>query len=470
MRSASPGNSTEKKSLADSLWPTMGKRLIAVWVSLAVAVFASVYLFTFQERLRLDLDRVAHIRETLSLVYDLENQLAEAESGARGYILTRDAQQLARYRGAVEAIDGAFDELYQQTATDREPSRILNGLKPLIKAREALFQKSIDLLDQEGIESPEYRAATRDGTSVQNRLRKGLEKLEDTEKKLLNPEWAREKRKTRIILWSLTTGTMASFTLLILVVYLLNREISSRKRAESQVTAYQENLRSLASALSLTEERERRRLSVYLHDQIGHTLALTNIRLGELQKRAPSQLPGFPGEELEKIGSLLKQAIRDTQSLTFRISSPILYELGLEAALEWLCEQVQKEHGLSVRFVADGRRNFLREDVRVLLFQAVNELLVNVVKHAQAHNLEVSVRREGGNLKVEVGDDGVGFQVPQTGARRPERGGFGLFSIRERLRPVGGRLEVQSAPGAGTHVSLAVPLADDSLPGEPHAH
>jgi signal transduction histidine kinase len=106
----------------------------------------------------------------------------------------------------------------------------------------------------------------------------------------------------------------------------------------------------------------------------------------------------------------------------------------------------------------------------VLLDQAVNELLVNVVKHAQAHNVEVSLRREGGNLKVEVGDDGVGFQLPVTEARHREGRGFGLFSIRERLRPVGGRLEVQSAPGAGTHVCLTVPLTGEALAGEPHAH
>jgi signal transduction histidine kinase len=465
MSAANPGNSTERKSLADSLWPAMGHRLIAVWVSLAVAVFAAVYLFTFQEKLRLDLDRVAHTLETLSLIYDLENQLAEAESGARGYILTRDAQQLERYRGAVKEINRAFDELYQQTATDKEPARLLKGLRPLIKEREALFQKAIELVDQKGFESPEYRAAVQEGSRIQSRLRKGLDKLEDTEKKSLNPEWAREQRKTRIILWSLTGGTLASFTLLFLVIYFLNREISSRKRAESIVAVYQENLRALASALSLTEERERRRLAGYLHDQIGHTLALTNIRLGELQKRAPSQSAEFPREELKKIGGLLEQAIRDTRSLTFRISSPILYELGLEAALEWLCDEIQQEHGLTVRFAAAGQPDALQEDVRVLLYQAVNELLVNVVKHAQAHNVEVAIRREGGNLKVEVGDDGVGFQVPAMEARRRQGGGFGLFSIRERLRPVGGRLEVQSAPGAGTHVSLTVPLA-----GEPHAH
>ena len=160
------------------------------------------------------------------------------------------------------------------------------------------------------------------------------------------------------------------------------------------MAAYQDNLRSLASSLSLAEERERRRLAVYLHDQIGHTLALANIRLGELQKSLPSQCPGFPTGELEKAGSLLEQAIRDTHSLTFKISSPILYELGLDAALEWLTEQVQKDHGISTRFISDSRTDHLDDDVRVLLYQAVNELLVNVVKHAQAQNVEVSIRRE----------------------------------------------------------------------------
>jgi len=222
--------------------------------------------------------------------------------------------------------------------------------------------------------------------------------------------------------------------------------------------------------LSLAEERERRRLAVYLHDQIGHTLALANIRLGELQKSLPSQCPGFPTAELEKAGSLLEQAIRDTHSLTFKISSPILYELGLDAALEWLTEQVQKDHGISTRFISDSRTDHLDDDVRVLLFQAVNELLVNLVKHAQAQNVEVSIQRDGANLKVEVGDDGVGFQMPRMEPHLRERCGFGLFSIRERLRPYGGVLEVQSEPGAGTHVILTVPLAIAAVTGTSHEH
>jgi signal transduction histidine kinase len=470
MGSGTGGNSSEKKGLANSLAPAMGKRIVAAWISLGVAVFSTVYLFTFEKKLRLDLDRVAYIRETLSLVYDLENQLADAESGARGYILTGDAQQLERYREAVREIDRAFDALYQLTADEVGPRRLLDELRPLIKKRRDLFQKSIDLAWQTGVEEQERRSVAREGAGLQKKIRMSLEKLEDKEKKLLNPEWVQEKRKTKIILWVLTGSTFASFTLLFLVIYLLNQEISIRKRAESKVGAYQENLRSLASQLTLAEEQERRRLSVSLHDKIGHALALANIKLGELKKSLPGEFPGFPIGELEKTGSLLEQAIRDSRALTFKISSPILYELGLEAALESLTEQVQEDHGISVRFISDDQPKPLDDDVRVLLFQAVNELLVNVVKHAQAHNVEVSMRREGGNLRVEVGDDGVGFQVPKTEPRHRKQGGFGLFSIRERLRPCGGHLEVQSAPGAGTHVTLAVPLADAALTGNYHEH
>ena len=447
----------------------MGKKLVAVWVTLGVVVFATVYLVTFQEQLRLDLDRLAHIRETLSLIYDLENNLADAESGARGFILTGDEEQLARYREAVKEIDRVFAELYQLTADEAGARRLLDELKPLIEKRRALAQKSIDLAQQTEGEKAR-QAVAREGARLQDRIRKSLEKMEDIENKMLNPQWAKEKLKTRITLWVLSGGTFASLSLLVLLIYRLNQEIGVRKRAESQVAAYQDNLRSLASSLSLAEERERRRLAVYLHDQIGHTLALANIRLGELQKSLPSQCPGFPTAELEKAGSLLEQAILDTHSLTFKISSPILYELGLDAALEWLTEQVQKDHGISTRFISDSRTDHLDDDVRVLLFQAVNELLVNVVKHAQAQNVEVSIRRDGANLKVEVGDDGVGFQMPRMEPHLRERCGFGLFSIRERLRPYGGVLEVQSEPGAGTHVILTVPLAIAAVKGTSHEH
>jgi signal transduction histidine kinase len=460
-----------KSTGSTSTWfPTMGKRIAAVWVALTVAMVATAYLFTFQEKLRIDLDRVAHIRETLSLVYDLENQLTEAEAGVRGYVLTGEERQLMRYQEAIKEIDSAYDDLYQQTADEPDPRRLLDTLKPLIKQRQGLFLKSIDLARLGGVEGPAQQAVALEGGRSQDRIRKILEKLEDEEKKQLNPEWDREKRKSRIIFGGLTFGTFASFTLLSLVIYFLNREINERKRVEGKVAVYQENLRSLASQLTLAEERERRRLAVDLHDRIGQGLALANIKLGELQKSVANKFPGFPTAELEKTSSLLEQAIRDTHSLTFKISSPILYELGLEAALEWLTEQIQEEYGIAASFTSDGQAMPLDHDVRILLFQAVSELLVNVVKHSQARNVAVSIWSEAEELKIDVDDNGIGFEVEKIGARWWGGGGFGLFSIRERLQPFGGRLEVKSVPGTGTRVTLTVPLPDTPASDNSHDH
>ena len=235
-------------------------------------------------------------------------------------------------------------------------------------------------------------------------------------------------------------------------------DITERKRAETQLLAYQERLRSLASELSLAEERERRRIARDLHDRIGQTLAICKIKLGAL--RASASSTGLAGP-LDEIHKLIDEIIQETRSLTFEVSSPILYELGLEAAVEWLVEQIQEQYGLLSHFEDDRQPKPLDDDVRVLLFQAVRELLTNVAKHAQAHNVKVSLRRDDSNIKITVEDDGNGFDTSDVVSHWSRSEGFGLFSIRERLGHLGGRLEVESEPGHGTWATLAAPLKCD---------
>ena len=128
----------------------------------------------------------------------------------------------------------------------------------------------------------------------------------------------------------------------------------------------------------------------------------------------------------------------------------------MEAGVEWLTETIQDQYGLACGFADDGTPKPLEEDLRITLFRGVKELLVNVAKHAQADQVEVSLRRESSQIRIQVEDDGVGF-VP---SEQTPGGGFGLFSIRERLESFGGRLEVASEPGRGTRVSLVAPLQD----------
>ena len=233
------------------------------------------------------------------------------------------------------------------------------------------------------------------------------------------------------------------------------RDITHHKQAEERLLTYQARLRSLASQLSLTEERERRRIAMALHDRVGQTLAISKMKLGALRQLASSTELAEP---LDEIHEFIEEIIRDTRSLTFELSSPILYQLGLEAALEWLAEQTQNRHGILSYFEDDGQPKPLDDDVRVLLFQAVRELLVNVAKHAQARSVKVAMRRDGSDVRIIVEDDGVGFDAFSIGPHWSEIKGLGLFSIRERLDHIGGQLRIVSTPGHGTQVTLVAPL------------
>jgi len=228
----------------------------------------------------------------------------------------------------------------------------------------------------------------------------------------------------------------------------LRSEISERKKA-------QEQLRSLASELALAEERLRRKIATDVHDHIGQNLAISKIKLESLRESASS--PEL-ADSLDEIGELIAQTIESSRSLTFELSPPVLYELGFEAAVEWLVRQTREQHALSTEFKNDGRAKPLDHDVRVLLFQAVRELLVNVAKHAKARNVTVSTKRIADEIQVSVEDDGVGFDTAKVGSRSYKTGGFGLFSIRERLGHIGGRLDVESRPKQGTRVTLVAPI------------
>lgn len=233
------------------------------------------------------------------------------------------------------------------------------------------------------------------------------------------------------------------------------RDITERKHAEKKLLAYQEQLRSLASELSLTEEKERRRIATHLHDHIGHALAMCKLKLGPL--RNPLS-PTDQAKYLDEIHELIDQAIQCTRSLTFELSPPVLHELGLEAAVQWLVERIRERHDIMIQFEDDGQLKLLDDEVKVLLFQATRELLANIVKHAQTRNAKISTRRNYDNIRINVKDEGIGFDTHEIFSNIKRNGGFGLFNIHERLNHIGGHLEIQSIPGHGTQVTMVAPL------------
>ncbi len=240
----------------------------------------------------------------------------------------------------------------------------------------------------------------------------------------------------------------------------LEARVEDRTR---RIREYQDQLRTLTMQLSSIEERERRRIAVELHDQIGQSLAVIKIRLGALAMQTETPEIAL---ELNAIRELTEDAIRFTRSLMTELSPPALYELSCAAAIEWLADQVREKYGLAIGLSDDGRSKNLGDDTRAAVFKSVRELLMNVVKHAHARDVQISMNRDGMWMRVEVRDDGVGFD-PENRAALAGNGGFGLLSIRERMGHVGGSFRIDSTPGQGTRAVLIAPLLE-SLEGADH--
>ncbi len=239
----------------------------------------------------------------------------------------------------------------------------------------------------------------------------------------------------------------------------LQREIEEKRRAEQDLIASRDQLRSLATELVVTEERERRALARDLHDSVAQLLALSKLEVEDLRTRTED---GAAATTLDNVRDHLLGAIAQTRTLMFNLSPPALYARGLGPALENLGEQLEKLHGISITLADEEAPPDLAEDLRILLYRAVRELLLNVVKHARAGEVTVSLRAERDGLTVVVADDGVGFEAAATMAASRRSPSFGLFSIRERLDHLGGGFQVDSTPGRGTRVTLTVPLAPTS--------
>jgi signal transduction histidine kinase len=231
------------------------------------------------------------------------------------------------------------------------------------------------------------------------------------------------------------------------------RDVTEQSRADKALRSSRERIRMMASQLALVEEQERRRIATEIHDHISQSLAVAKLRLGMLRESlAPEQL-----QAVDEVRGLLSQAIAESRSLTFELSPAILYELGLGAAIEWLIEQ-RSNFGVQFEFQNESTDLHLRRDLAVTIFRAVRELLVNIVKHAQASQAVVRMSHAGHQLIIEVEDNGVGFNVPERLTRRPGDTSLGIFSVQERLDHLGGTTEIKSTPGKGTLVRLTAPL------------
>ncbi|MGB3211381.1 MAG: CHASE4 domain-containing protein [Desulforhopalus sp.] len=242
----------------------------------------------------------------------------------------------------------------------------------------------------------------------------------------------------------------------------LQDEIEVRRKSEIELKKHRQRLRALSSELMEMEDKERRQLATELHDQIGQSLSVVKMYLDIL---VFSESDASGREKLQQIAGIVDQTVQDVRTLTFELSPPVLYELGLDAALDWLAEEFDEKYSLAIKIECDVICKGVTSAFLALIFRTIRELLINVVRHARAESAEVKVNCVGKDLRLTVSDNGIGMNNADYGGEESGSGGFGLFSIRERILNIGGTFVIESEENEGTAITLIVPIQEDCFEG-----
>ncbi len=241
------------------------------------------------------------------------------------------------------------------------------------------------------------------------------------------------------------------------LIYAIARDVTESREAEDQIRNYQQRLKALSTELTLSEEKQRRQIAADLHDHVGQLMASSRLQLAAIHEDMEKKMIL---SRVKDVSKGLIAAIQATRNAIFDLSPPQLNEIGLFAAIaDWMEEQVEIKHGIKAHISGDDEHYPLNEDIRVLIFRCVRELLMNVVKHSGADEVRVEIKLVEDCLNISVRDNGKGF-LYNPHMLQLKSAGFGLFSIQERYSDMGGTVEIDTAPGEGTTVFLSLAIND----------
>jgi signal transduction histidine kinase len=257
---------------------------------------------------------------------------------------------------------------------------------------------------------------------------------------------ALETRITRMVTLALIAGVMMS---LLNGWYILRLERQGRQRYQALARSRLE-LEGLSARLVEAQEQERRSISRELHDEVGQSLGALLVEVGQLSKLVPLG-DRAAQSQISHIKSVAENAVKTIRDIALLLRPPMLDDLGLVPALEWQAREISRRSDMEVEVHSENVPEVLDDETKVCVYRLVQEALNNAATHASAKNAKVTVAQNSGKIMVEITDDGVGFDPLR-------QRGMGILGMEERVRPLGGTLEIWSTPGKGTTVKAELPL------------
>ena len=234
-------------------------------------------------------------------------------------------------------------------------------------------------------------------------------------------------------------------------------DITQRRRAEEALRESEQRLRFLTSQILSAQERERKRISMELHDELGQSLAVLKLQIRAIERALRDDQQDLKADALELL-SYLDGVIDDIRRLSRDLSPAILEDLGLQSALQYLINEFSKHYSISQSFEVENLDHLFPPDAQIIIYRIFQESLANISRHAGATEVFIAVREHEGLISLVLEDNGAGFDPTEVLARRASGRGLGLAALNERARMLGGALEIRSQPGFGTRVTCVIPV------------
>jgi PAS domain S-box-containing protein len=233
------------------------------------------------------------------------------------------------------------------------------------------------------------------------------------------------------------------------------RDVTQSMFAKQKIQEYQISLQKLTTEISLIEEKQKKEIASNIHDHLSQSLVISKMRINELKKNPQLKIID---DDLKFIDSHISEALKNSRKITYELSPPVLYQLGIVDALSWLLEHMEDTHKIKCRLDSNVTNIKLNDVKSILLYRSIQEVITNVIKYANASLITLDLTRNTLGIDIIVTDNGVGFDTSVLHNNLQSGSGFGLFTVRERIRNIRGKYTITSKINTGTTVKFFIPL------------
>ena len=423
-----------------------GKANAALAAAIVFLLLSSGAAYSAFGRLRASQGWVQHTRDVQDALDQLSKTSWRASRVSAEYIDTGDASLLEREAQTILAVRNALSSIQRRTADNVGQQVSYGKLKELAEQRIALIEKSIEL-KRSGQGMLESQAATqRQLTANAEALDRLLQARYAEEERLLVERQQREQSSFTVTVGILATSLFLALVLFLIHHQLLTDQVRERVRAEA-------SLRALSARLLTLQDEERRKFARELHDSVGQQLVAMKMGISALQQKLPDD------QIVEDCLKILDESIAETRTISHLLHPPLLDEAGLKSALRWFVEGFGRRSGIEVTISTEDGSERFPQAVELVLFRVLQESLTNVHRHSGASRADVSLSTERNHVILRVKDHGCGIPDAVLAGLRDEGVGLGvgLAGMTQRIREIGGRLEIISGPN-GTEITVSIPL------------